>query len=40
MRGSISLSEALEMVTVEKNMAIRWLNSHLEKEFKRMHPNY
>ena len=40
MRGAISLEEALEMVTIEKNIAIKWLNRHLEKEFKRLNPNY
>lgn len=40
MRGAISLSEALEMAVIEKNLAIKWLNKHLEKEFKRPYPNY
>lgn len=40
MRGSIKLDEALEMTTIEKNIAIKWLNKYLEKELKKPHPNY
>lgn len=40
MRGAVTLTEALEMVTVEKNLTIQWLNKHLEREFNRPHPNY
>lgn len=40
MRGAVSLSEVMEMVTIEKNLTIRWLNKHLEREFKRPYPNY
>lgn len=40
MRGAISLSEALEMIAIEKNIAVKWLNKHLEKEFKRINANY
>lgn len=40
MRGSISLSEGLELTTIEKNLTVKWLNKHLEKEYKRPNPNY
>lgn len=40
MRGSISLSEVLEMVSIEKNITIEWLNKHLEREMNRINPNY
>jgi hypothetical protein len=40
MRGSIGLSEVLEMVTIEKNLTIKWLNKHLEREMNKPHPIY
>ena len=40
MRGAISITEVMEMTTIEKNIAVKWLNKHLEREGKRLHPNY
>lgn len=40
MRGALQYEDALELTTLEREIHTTFLNKHLEKEVKKVNPNY